>query len=59
MKAVDFIQSQGIARATRIAKAAPQWAVYYDAEKRCYDDIRCESSVSLTELQEVLVGCGE
>ncbi|MBF7691757.1 hypothetical protein [Acinetobacter pollinis] len=59
MKAVDFIQSEGIARATRIVKAAPQWAVYYDAKKRCYDDIRCESSVSLTELEEVLVGYGE
>lgn len=57
MNALDFIQDQGVARATRILQTAPSWAVYYDAEKRCYDDIKCESSVSLQDLIDVLVGC--
>lgn len=58
MKPQEFIRLHGIARATRIVKTAPSWATYYNAEKRCYGDTHCESSVLLTELEEVLVGCG-
>lgn len=55
----EFIKSEGFTRATRIAKSAPHWAIYYDAEKHCYDNIRCDSSVCLLELEDVLQGCGQ
>lgn len=57
MTALEFIRANGVARSERIVKSKPCWASYYNIDIRDYSAEQNDSTVSIEDLIEVLVGC--